>query len=158
MKHIHTFGYFENEETLNKLPNKRRDCVIRAISIASDKKTYEDVLHDLTKLTVKYSEKNNSVGRMIKENFEKATDILNYGVYKNVYHNYILSLGFEWVPTMNIGSGCKVHLKRSELPSGTLICQVSLHLTVVQDGFIFDDHDPSRNETRCVYGYYKKIC
>ena len=63
-------------------------------------------------------------------------------------------LGFEWVPTMQVGKGCKVHLKADELPKGKLIVSVSKHYTAVVDGVIYDTHDCSRNETRCVYGYY----
>jgi hypothetical protein len=64
-------------------------------------------------------------------------------------------LGFEWTPTMTIGSGCKVHLKADELPNGRIIANVSKHVVAVIDGVIYDTHDPSRNETRCVYGYWR---
>jgi len=57
---------------------------------------------------------------------------------------------------MGIGTGCKVHLKASELPSGAIIVSVSKHLTTVIDGVIHDTFDPSRGETRCVYGYFEK--
>ena len=64
-------------------------------------------------------------------------------------------LGFEFVATMTIGSGCKVHLKAEELPKGTIICRVSNHYVTVIDGVINDTYDCSRNGTRCVYGYWK---
>jgi hypothetical protein len=64
------------------------------------------------------------------------------------------NLGWTWVPTMKIGSGCKVHLKKEELPSGSLVVSVSKHLAAVIDGVIHDNHDPARNGTRCVYGYW----
>jgi hypothetical protein len=73
-----------------------------------------------------------------------------------VFHDYILGHGFEWVPTMKVGSGCQVHLRPDELPTGTLIVKVSKHLTAVVDGVIEDTHDPSRGGNRCVYGYYRK--
>jgi len=57
---------------------------------------------------------------------------------------------------MFIGSGCKVHLKKDELPGGKLIVNVSKHITAVVDGVINDTFDCSRDETRCVYGYYIK--
>jgi hypothetical protein len=57
---------------------------------------------------------------------------------------------------MKVGSGCQVHLRPDELPSGTLIVKVSKHLTTIIDGMIQDTHDPSRRGTRCVYGYYLK--
>jgi len=56
---------------------------------------------------------------------------------------------------MFFGKGCKVHLRAEELPSGTLIAKVSIHLVAVKDGVIYDTHDSSRNGKRCVYGYWK---
>jgi hypothetical protein len=57
---------------------------------------------------------------------------------------------------MNIGRGCRVHLKTDELPAGRLIVPCSKHTTAVIDGVIHDTYDPSRHETRCVYGYFIK--
>ena len=48
------------------------------------------------------------------------------------------SLGWKWTPTMQIGSGCTVHLRADELPSGGLVVSVSKHLTAVIDGVIHD--------------------
>jgi hypothetical protein len=55
---------------------------------------------------------------------------------------------------MQIGSGCKVHLRDGELPTGRLVVFVSKHYTAVIDGVIHDTYDPSRAGTRCVYGYF----
>ena len=57
---------------------------------------------------------------------------------------------------MFVGQGTKVHLKKEELPMGTLIVSCSKHLTVVIDGVLHDVFDCSRNGTRCVYGYWTK--
>ena len=57
---------------------------------------------------------------------------------------------------MKVGGGCQVHLRATELPSGTLIVRVSKHLSAVIDGVIQDTHNPSRGGSRCVYGYYIK--
>jgi hypothetical protein len=57
---------------------------------------------------------------------------------------------------MRIGSGCKVHLAKDELPNGRLIVRVSKHITAVINGVIHDTHDFSRDGTRCVYGYFTK--
>ena len=67
---------------------------------------------------------------------------------------YLQKLGWKWTPTMFIGQGCKVHLKKEELPMGTLIVSCSKHITVVKDGVLHDTYDCSRNGTRCVYGYW----
>ena len=50
----------------------------------------------------------------------------------------------------------KFHLKKDELPSGTLIVSCSKHITVVKDGVLHDTYDCSRRGTRCVYGYWTK--
>lgn len=78
------------------------------------------------------------------------------GVRKKVYRKYIAALKWQWVPTMFIGQGCKVHLRKEELPAGRLIVRLSKHLCAVVDGVIHDTHDPSREGTRCVYGYWVK--
>jgi hypothetical protein len=50
----------------------------------------------------------------------------------------------------------RVHLKAAELPRGRLIVRCSKHTTAVIDRIIHDTYDPSRNGTRCVYGYFTK--
>ena len=59
---------------------------------------------------------------------------------------------------MQIGSGCTVHLRDGELPMGRLLVSVSKHLVAVIDGVIHDLSDPSRNGTRCVYGFWQAPC
>lgn len=122
-----------------------RDCVVRAIAIASGKPYQEiyDAINELAQDERTCAHKKRSGART--------------GVWKKTYHNFILGLGFKWIPTMAIGSGCSVHLKADELPQGTLIVRLSKHLSVLIDGVINDIYDPSRNGTRCVYGYYQKI-
>jgi hypothetical protein len=56
---------------------------------------------------------------------------------------------------MQIGSGCKVHLRADELPAGRLVVKLSRHLVAVIDGVIHDTYDCSRGGTRCVYGFYQ---
>ena len=119
------------------------DCVTRSIAIAT-KKPYREVFDKLNLL----AENERPKGKKKRSNS-------NNGVYKKTYKKYIASLGWEWVPTMQIGSGCKVHLKENELPNGILIVEVSKHVTCVIDGVIFDTHDPSRDGKRCVYGYWR---
>lgn len=129
------------------------DCVTRAITIATEQ-DYKEVYNDM------------ALGMKKLKGKKTARD----GVSKKVYHSYLIKNGFEWVPTMTIGSGCKVHLCASELPEGTLVVRVSKHLTCVMNGVIHDTYNPQRGslvgmqdgipfkqeETRCVYGYYIK--
>lgn len=112
-----------------------RDCAVRAIAIATSK-DYLEVYNALKQLNGGKSCRN--------------------GTPKKVDKAYLKSIGWTWVPTMQIGGGCRVHLDADELPSGTLIVQVSGHLTCVKDGVIYDTFNPSRGGTRCVYGYWIK--
>lgn len=77
------------------------------------------------------------------------------GVYPNTMRKVMESIGWEWVPCMGIGTGCKVHLCADELPAGRIVANVSNHFTAVVDGVVNDLYDPSRGERRCVYGYYR---
>ncbi len=121
------------------------DCVTRAIAIATGNSYQEvyDALNELSKL---------------ERTGKKKKHISNsrLGVYRVTYQRYLLSLGWTWTPTMSIGSGCRFHLSSGELPAGRLVVCLSGHLTAVIDGVIHDVENPSRNGTRCVYGYYKR--
>jgi hypothetical protein len=118
------------------------DCVCRAISIAIQK-SYQEVYNDLN-----YFSKNERPRK------GKTRSNSNTGVRKPTIKKYMQSIGWTWVPTMTIGSGCKVHLRKEELPAGRLVVSVSKHLVAVIDGVIHDNHDPSRGGNRCVYGYW----
>lgn len=120
-----------------------RDCVTRAIAIITER-PYQEI-YDLVN---EYgSNERRSKNRVGKSNAK-------VGVYAPTVRRILKDMGFTWVPTMQIGSGCKVHLKASELPSGKIIVNVSRHLTAVIDGVVHDLNDPSRAGTRCVYGYW----
>jgi hypothetical protein len=128
------------------------DCVVRSIAIAA-RLPYMQVYEDLRNANESYAQLRND--RLARRLNDKGASPRN-GNHRNVFHDYILGLGFEWVATMKVGSGCQVHLRPQELPDGTLIVKVSKHLTAIVDGVIQDTHDPSRRGNRCVYGYYIK--
>lgn len=111
------------------------DCAIRAIAIATGL-DYKKVYDDLKAL---------NGGKSCRD-----------GTPKKVDKKYLTQLGWIWHPTMEIGSGCKVHLNEKELPSGTLIVAVSKHLTCVKDGVLYDTYDCTRDGNRCVYGYWTR--
>jgi hypothetical protein len=128
---------------------KTGDCVCRAICIITGK-PYQEVYDRLaegnaTQRRGKY-EKESKAG--------KRTASKGISVKRKWFQEYMKELGFEWIPTMQVGKGCKVHLKADELPKGKLIVSVSKHYAAVVDGILYDTHDCSRNEMRCVYGYY----
>lgn len=150
------------------------DCVVRAVAIASGL-PYAEVYDALSKGTgtqraSKHTPKRRSSARS------------GINVRRKWFKDYMTALGFEWVPTMHIGSGCQVHLNADELPSGRLVVSVSKHYTTMIDGVIHDTFDPrdrpsvlyspnnpdipkgakpvangwwSYQPQRCVYGYWK---
>lgn len=125
------------------------DCVCRAICIATGKQ-YHEVWEYLAKHTA-----NQRTTKKSKKRGETADKGVN--TKRKWFEEYMSALGFKWIPTMQIGSGCKVHLKSDELPKGRIICNVSKHFVAVIDGVIHDTYDCSRGGTRCVYGYYMLI-
>jgi hypothetical protein len=123
------------------------DCATRAIAIATGV-PYKEV-YDLVN---EYAQRER--GRLRRGKVKKSA--ARTGVFGPTMHKIMAHLGWKWVPTMQIGQGCKVHLKASQLPTGKIICRVSRHYVAVIDGVIHDTHDSSRDGTRCVYGYYTK--
>jgi hypothetical protein len=121
------------------------DCVTRSIAIATGK-PYQEVYIALNRLA-----ETERVGKRKKRRSSSRT-----GVFRRTYQHCLESLGWQWASTMSIGSGCQVHLRASELPSGPLIVKVSRHLTAMIDGVLYDTHNCSRGETRCVYGYFSQ--
>lgn len=120
------------------------DCVCRAIAIATGK-DYKEVYDDINRLA-----KSERKGKR-KRGISSARN----GVYPQTERKLMAEYGWEWVPTMQVGQGCRVHLRADELPSGPLVVSVSRHTVAVLDGVIHDLSDCSRDGTRCVYGYYR---
>jgi hypothetical protein len=137
------------------------DCVARSIAIASGR-SYAEVYKALADGS---GSERQTRGRSARNGIR---------VKRKWFKDYMGSIGFEWVPTMGIGTGCKVHLHDGELPSGRLVVAVSKHYTAVIDGEIHDTHNPQRGGTliwvpvwndpagkwieqprRCVYGYWR---
>jgi hypothetical protein len=124
---------------------KTGDCVARSIAIATER-TYKEVYDALNRFA--------QAERITKRKRRRSSS--GTGVFRLTYQAYLESLGWRWTSTMSIGSGCKIHLRPSELPRGPLIVKVSRHLTAVIDGVLYDTHDCSRGGTRCVYGYFSR--
>lgn len=116
------------------------DCVTRAIAIATGI-PYRDVYDAINDVCAESPQRGRSA---------------RTGVSKRVTREVLNRLGWAWTPTMQIGSGCAVHLRADELPSGRLIVQLSKHVAAVIDGVLHDNHDSSRDGTRCVYGYWQR--
>ena len=123
------------------------DCVVRAIAIATGQ-PYQTIYDRINGVSKQYE-------RLGKRKRGKSS--ARNGVHKATIRRIMESLGWQWTPTMQIGSGCKVHLRDGELPMGRLVVNVSKHTVAVIDGVIQDTHDPSRGGMRCVYGYWKSV-
>jgi hypothetical protein len=146
---VQTFQYNDGGRISAGYKTSARDCVARSIAIITGL-PYKDVYEQL-------AIGNATQIRGKKEGRKAGVKTASMGISTNRrwFDKYMTSLGFEWVPTMKIGQGCKVHLRAEELPMGRLIVSVSRHFTAVIDGVIHDTHDCSRGGSRCVYGYYK---
>lgn len=137
---------------------KTGDCVTRAIAIATGL-PYQQVYTDLTALSIIHKQtRNDYIAKRMRtaKSGTKASSSVRYGVAKVVFGKYLQALGWQWVPTMFIGQGCKVHLRTDELPKGNLICRLSNHVVAVIDGVVHDTYDPTRGGDRCVYGYWRR--
>ena len=118
------------------------DCVTRSIAIATGI-PYSTVYASL-----------NHLAKRERPRAGRARSSARTGVHRQTYHQYMLDIGWQWTSTMGIGTGCTVHLREDELPSGNLVVRISKHVCAVIDGVIHDTHDPQRDGSRCVYGFY----
>jgi hypothetical protein len=158
---------------------KTGDCVARAICIATG--LPYTIVYD------RLAEGNATQRRSKSSKNHRACGVrtASHGIWtkRKWFHDYMTELGFVWVPTMKIGSGCKVHLDAKELPLGRLVVSLSRHMTAMVDGVIHDTYDPRREKSynfepdtgqelkanqgrnqngvwteiggRCCYGYYR---
>jgi hypothetical protein len=136
------FAYNDGGRAAAGYKGRAGDCVVRAIAIATQK-PYQEVYDAINALAV--TEK----ARRGRRSSARS------GVGRPTYDRYLRQLRWEWVPTMQVGSGCRVHLRAKELPKGRLMVRLSRHLTAVIDGVIHDIYNPDRRGSRCVYGYFK---
>ena len=131
---------------------KAGDCVVRSIAIVSNI-PYQQIYEDLYKANKEFR----TISRTkLAKSLKQKNDSPRTGTHRVVIKIYLKKLGWNWTPTMFVGQGCKVHLKKEELPSGILIVSCSKHITVVKDGILHDTYDCTRNGTRCVYGFWSK--
>ena len=119
------------------------DCAARAVAIATEMPYRE--AYDL----INRHSKNERPSKRRKRISSSRT-----GVHRVTFNKVMTELGWSWTPTMQIGSGCTVHVRNDELPSGRLILNLSRHYAAFVDGVLRDTYDDSRNGTRCVYGYW----
>lgn len=128
------------------------DCVTRAIAIAAqlDYRAVYDALNAIAEALPRRGATKRRAEAV------KTKPSSRTGHHRKVYEAFLAELGWEWTPTMAVGSGCQVHLRADELPDGRLVARLSKHLVAVVDGVVRDTYDPSRGGTRCVYGYWSQ--
>ena len=119
-----------------------QDCVCRSIAIATGR-DYMEIYRLI-----------NETAKLAKVKKGKARSSARSGVYAPTFRRVLAGLGWEWHPTMFPGKGCVMHMRKSELPSGTVIVRLSRHLACVKGGVLHDTYDCSRGGKRCVYGYW----
>ena len=92
------------------------DCCCRAIAIATGMPYQEayDLINEFGK-----AERPNRKRR--GNNYNGHRSSARTGVYKDTMRKIMEHLGWRWIPTMQIGQGCKVHLREDELPKGDSI-------------------------------------
>lgn len=128
------------------------DCGVRSLAITSG--LDYDVCYDIA---IEVGRTDRTTKRKKKKSHPRE------GIYTPTFNRILTRLKadfgveYEWVPTMGIGTGCRVHLTAHELPAGRLIANVSRHFVAVIDGIIHDTYDCSRGGTRCVYGYWLRV-
>lgn len=152
-KHTQIFQYGDGGRAKAGYKGLTGDCVCRAVCIASGL-PYQEVYDRLAEGNATQRKGNEPRGQRGRSGQKTAAHGIN--VKRKWFKEYMESIGFEWIPTMFIGSGCKVHLRGDELPKGNLVITVSGHYTAMIDGILYDSYDCSRQGTRCVYGYYIK--
>lgn len=125
------------------------DCVTRAVAIATGM-PYGEVYR-------LFSDAN--AGQTYRSRRDRDRQVVmgrtaRNGIMPKITRRVLADLGWRWTPTMTIGAGTTVHLRADELPAGRLVARLSRHLCAVIDGVVHDTHDPSRDGTRAVYGYW----
>lgn len=106
------------------------DCVVRAIAIAMQRK-YSEVYDAINETAKAERYMRGRIGLLAATGRGSSA---RTGVHKPTYKTFLSESGWVWTPTMQIGAGCRVHLRADELPTGRLIVSVSRHLVAVIDG------------------------
>jgi hypothetical protein len=137
------FVYDDGGRAAAGYKGEANDCAVRAAAIVTGWE-YADLYDTLNHLAKDERPRGN-----------KRRSNARTGVWPKALGRLLATDGFVWTPTMQIGSGCTVHLDADELPGGALVVRLSRHYAAVIDGVLHDTHDCSRDGTRCVYGYWR---
>lgn len=120
------------------------DCAARAFAIAA-RLPYQTV----------YDRINEHAKRERRSKRKRTVSNARTGVHRVTAQRLADELAMVWTPTMQIGSGCTVHLRADELPTvGRHVLSLSKHYAALVDGVVWDTFLDDRDGTRCVYGYW----
>ena len=89
---------------------KAGDCVVRSIAIVTNL-PYQKIYDDLYKANEEF--RTTSRTRLARS-LKQKNDSPRSGTHRVVVKKYLEKLGWQWTPTMFIGQGCKVHLKKND--------------------------------------------
>ena len=109
-KHAQRFIFNDGGRQDTGFKGMTGDCVTRSIAIVTGK-PYKEVYDALNQMS-----ESERTGKRKKKKSNART-----GVYKVTSKKYLESLGYELTPTMQIGQGCKTHLRSDELPAVELL-------------------------------------
>ena len=124
------------------------DCAVRAIAIAEDR-PYREVYDELFAEAKAYNAKRPVRKR---QNASPRT-----GVNRVVLRRYLAARGWTWVPTARVGQAPSIRLRPGDLPKHErLIVNLRKHVAAVICGHVCDTHDPCRDGTRPVFGYWTR--
>ena len=107
---VRHFQFDDGGRSAGGYRGKTGDCVVRSIAIATGL-PYQHI-YDLVNGAAAYERTGTR---------KRGKSNARTGVYKTSIKRVMKSLGWVWTPTMQIGSGCTVHLRSDELPSGRLV-------------------------------------
>mgnify|MGYP003480448127 FL=1 len=147
-----TYTYNDGGRAESGRKGQTGDCVARAVAIASDR-PYSEVYERLAKGNA--TQRKSPGYKTHRGNRGKNTASHGIATTRKWFKDYMTQLGFVWTPTMTIGSGCTIHVRADELPSGNLVLMRSGHCAAMINGVLNDTYDCSREGTRCVYGYWR---
>ena len=122
-----------------------RDCVCRAITIASGR-DYLEIYNALRELTKK--------SRASRKGSPRSGIFTQRAPFKRM----MKELGFTWTPCCSIGQKESSHLYSDEMPlTGRHVCSAHRHYVALIDGVVHDTWDSRYDrfgQARRIYGYW----
>lgn len=126
------------------------DCVARSIAIATGlpyREVYDRLADSNANQRVTKRTKKSTAGKRTARN----------GIYtkRKWFKDYMVSLGWRWVPCQKVGDPKRVKFTAEELPGGAIIVAVRNHYAAMIDGVVNDTYQSCGSHVT-VYGYWQK--